>query len=252
VRSDQVDKLIAESPGLRALVRALTSPATPREMRGEQAALRMFRQVMAVRVGRSGLHRRPRMQQSRWRMAWIGSAAVLALTGSVAAASYVVDLGVSGSGPPSGGESLGKPSLRSGGGSSSPAQPQISAPGSPASKGHSLAKPPHALARVGAHVVTWHGTPRGIVVTCQPGQRGDVVELQVKSGARWRDLDSGRLDRSGQAFFALPGWEVRSTYRVALLGRAGHVNSVSRAMTISPHAGGDGRPGMKWRRQYPG
>jgi hypothetical protein len=97
VHTDQFDDLIAGHPGLHALVRALTSAGTPRELAGERAALAMFRQVMAARATPSG----PRHRSERAgllapirRLALLGSAGVLALCASFAAAGYAAALPV--------------------------------------------------------------------------------------------------------------------------------------------------------------
>jgi hypothetical protein len=241
VRSDHVDELIEGSSGLRALVRALTSPATPRELAGEQLALAMFREVLAGHSRRRRLQRRPRLLRQRWRLAWIGGASVLALTTSFAAAGYAAVLpipvqcvahsllgfaGVPGSGPRHHGRgrvvlppTASIPSSAGNGHGNAPptSQPDGSSPSAAAGTPVITARLAHSRVTAGAAVVvTARLTEHGRAV---PGARLTLLELRA-GGQGWLPAASATTDPAGWAVLKVPHLITNAAFKVNGPGRA--------------------------------
>jgi len=90
---------------------------------------------------------------------------------------------------------------------------------------------PPVSARVGS------SSAHGVTVTADSplAVPGDTVVLQVQAGARWLNLQKGKLNLAGQAGFLVRPKARNSVYRVVLLPTASHGLSVSNTVTVSPH-----------------
>jgi hypothetical protein len=76
----------------------------------------------------------------------------------------------------------------------------------------------------------------GVMVTADSplADPGDTVVLQVQSGARWLNVQKGKLNRAGQAGFLVRPETKNSVYQVVLLPTASHGLSVSNTVAVSP------------------
>jgi hypothetical protein len=83
---------------------------------------------------------------------------------------------------------------------------------------------------------TGSSSAHGVMVTADSplAVPGDTVVLQVQSGARWLNVQKGKLNRARQAGFLVGQKTTNSAYRVVLLPTASHGLSVSNTVIVSP------------------
>jgi hypothetical protein len=92
---------------------------------------------------------------------------------------------------------------------------------------------------VSASVASIRGGPGGqsdmLTASSPLASPGDAVVLQIRSGARWRNVQARRLDGARQATFMVRALGAAGReYRMVLLVTAAHGLSLSNTITIPP------------------